>query len=469
MAPLRPPTFRALSLVLLTTGFGSRGAHAGEPVLVDLEGVKAVVRAPEGWERAAQTPAAGEWRVVFRGPKLAQGGAQCEARVFPVQGTEAAVSVLMQAADQISRQVGGEGFGVPQLRSLRLEGRAAAEAQLVVQAGQVRLEGAVRLLRAAGTAWALAWGLAPVDAPADVREVARGFASSLVPSEPAFYEPAPPAGEPEEALVSPPGEEPVRRRHIEAVIGALEAGAGLRLPQNARAEVLAVLRTDALEGGAATRKGYRDTARALHEALGQPAEEQLALRTSLGQGLLKNLEARQGSGHAPAQRVALILALGARPGVGNAEAGLTRFEVELILEGLAFLAALAADRALEPDATQRAGLREALSTRWEALDPEGRTALGRFADVAPDLLSAWGRATPDQRFALRAGVAALLLAPPAEPAAPPPAPPADLKALRVCLDASTPTPEALFEALVSAAPGELVRLTALLPSQPPPK
>ncbi len=468
MTPPRPPSLRTLLLVLLTIGFGARRASA-EGALVDLEGVKAVVRAPEGWERAAVTPAAGEWRVVFRGPKLAQGGAQCEARVFPVQGTQEAVSVLLQAADQVARTVGGEGPGLGLVTALRLEGRPAAQAHLVVQAGTLRLEGGIRILRAAGTAWALAWGLAPADAPAAVREVARSFASSLTPSEPAFYEPAPPPGDPEEALVSPAGEEPLRRRHVEAVLGCLEAGAGLRLPQNARSEVLAVLRTDALEGGAATRKGYRDTQRALHEASGKPAEEQLALRAGLGQALLKNLQERQGSGYAPAQRLALILALGARPGMGNTEDGPTRFEVEIVIEGLAFLASFAADRALEPDAAQRAGLREAFSKRWAVLDPEGRADLERLATAGPDLLAAWGKATPDQRFALRSGVAALLLLPRAVPGSAPPAPPADLKALRACLDASTRSPEQLFEGLVNAAPGDLVRLTALLPSQPPAK
>ena len=386
MAFRQLPTCALLLCVAAATGVSARGARAGDLQRVELEGVKAVVRAPEGWERAAQTPAAGEWRVVFRGPKLAQGGAQCEARVFPVQGTEEAASVLMQAADQISRQVGGEGFGVPQLRSFRLEGRPAAEAQLVVQAGHVRLEGALRLLRAAGTAWALAWGLAPADAPAAVREVAGGFASSLVPSEPAFYGPAPPLGDPEEAITAPPGEEPVRRRHIEAVIGSLEAGAGLRLPRNARAEIATTLREDALHGGAAARAGYRDTARALHEGQGLPPEEQLLLRASIGRRILEALNKRQESGYAPAQRLALIFALGQRPGAGTAEAGLTRFEVEIVIEGLAFLAALAADLAVEPDATQRAalgGARPRGARDPEALPERGARPACRLADGHP--------------------------------------------------------------------------------------
>jgi len=466
---MRLPTGVLLLAVAALFGVVTARAGADAPRQVELEGVKAVVTAPEGWEQATDTPAAGQWRVVFRGPKLAKGGAQCEARVFPVKETQEAVSVLMQAADQVSRQVGGDGFGVPELRALKLEGRPAAEAQLVVQAGSLRLEGRIRLLRAAGTAWAMAWGLAPPDAPPEVLAVARGFASSLTPSEPAFYEPAPPAGDPEETIVAPPGEDPVRRRHLQAVIDALEAGSGVRLPQNVRAEVYATLREDALHGGAAARSAYRDTARTLHEARGESAQAQQALRAEVGKRLFQALEARQESGHAPAQRLALIFGLGRQPGAGTAEDGLTRFEVEVVLEGLAFLGALGADQALELSVARRATLREVLSARWKALDAEGRAALKRFATAAPALASTWQAATPTQRFHVRAGVAALVLLPRGPAGTAPPAPPADLKALRACLDANPRAPEAWLEALQAAPPAELVRLADLLPSEPPPK
>jgi hypothetical protein len=381
-----------------------------------------------------------------------------------LQETEAPASVLMQAADEVARQVGGEGFGLSAVRSFALLGRPAAEGDLVVQAGALRLEGRARLLRAEGQMWALAWGLASSQAPEEARTLVRGFPATLEPDEPAFFDPWQGRPDPEEALVLPRGEERLRRHQLEATVDAIEAAAGVRLPRAARAEAVAALADDARRGEPATRAGYRDVARALHEASAKPAEERRALAIAIGRRVLEALEARGRQGYEPALKIALLLQLGVKPGAGDAADGLTRFELEHLLDAAAFVAALGADRLPRDDAATRMPLRAVLADTWRQGSAAAHGSRRTVALWAADLRPAWERASAQERLRLRAGAARLLRgAGPGSPDAGTPPAPEDARALRRLLDEDPLDDPGLLERALAAPAADLERLLALLP------
>ena len=421
---------------LFTCAVGPAGA--AEPELLHLEGVKAEVRAPQGtWTREVKNLAAGQWRAAFRSAK-----AQLEVRTFPVQSVEDAIKALWQAADTTSRQVKGDGFGLPAPRVLRLEGRPAAESDWWVQVGTTRWEGRMRLLRAAPDLWALAWGLAAPDASVEEQRGAADFAGTLAPSEPAFHEPTLSDGDPEEVLVKPPGEPSVVRRHTVAVLTLVEAGAGVRFPRAVRAKVLAALAREAREGGATAREGLRAAADAFAESAGLAPEARDAARAALGKKLVDGLHERSKAGNAPAHELVLTLARGREVAVGTAESGLTRFEAEAWLDGCAFQTELAADQPFEPTPEQRQVQRATLASRWAGWSLEDRAHVRTAARKAVDLVRAWAQADTNDRFIVRATAVSLLL-PDSPPGSEPPVM-GDLKALRAWLDAAVRDPNALF-------------------------
>ncbi len=463
-APRRPLPRRLprLLVALLLAGAAPR-ADADPPATVTLEGARAEVLVPPGaWEETRQTLAPGQWRVVFRAA-----GTECEARVFPVQEIEDPVVVLQQAADRVSRQVRADGFGLPARRAFVLDGRAAAESTWWATLGTRLHEGRIRLLRAEGRAWALAWALAPVDAPRALREAADAFARGLRPTEPAFYEPAEPRSDPEE-VVATDARGPVVRRQLLAALEALEAGAGVVLPTARRAELLEGLAREAREGGDASREGFRALASELAEARGRPEPEQAALRATLGRRLVETLFRRADAGHRPAEALAVVVAMGRRPLAGDGADALPRFAAEALLELFAFVASFAADAAVTPSGALEESLLASLRARWPALPAAERDAWRARAARAAGLAERFRAADPVERLRLRTGVVGLLLPETAEP--PPPAPPPvpdPARALRARLDRSPRDPAALLEAVASLSAADLERLLAPLAGPAP--
>ena len=233
---------------------------------------------------------------MFKGEK-----AQCEARVFPVQSAEEAKVVLWQAADKTSRQMQGTAFGLPAVRAFVIDGRDVAESEFWVQSGTSHLEGRIRLLRASPQSWALAWGLATPEAAPAARDAAIDFASTLVPSEPAFFEPPVGEGDPEEELVPAPGEPALTRRHLRAVLALVEAGARVRFSRAGRLGLLDALAMEARQEGPKHREALRTAAEANAESLGLGAESRAAAREQLGKRILELAQVRSDAGKPPAQ------------------------------------------------------------------------------------------------------------------------------------------------------------------------
>lgn len=454
--PVRPPvqpTLRrgvllgTLLAVLLAAG---RPLRAEEPpALTPLAGVRAGVREPGApYERTEDVPRAGQWRLLLRAP-----GSTLEARVFPVAAADDERSVLMQAADQASRLMRGDGFGLPSLRTFRLDGCAVAESDWWVTRGAVRFDGRIRLLRASPAVWALAWGLSAEDTPAAAREAAQQFARSLVPTEPTFHEPLPPAPDGEEVLAHPAGEEPLRRRHLDTALEILEQAARLRLPRAEREAVRALLLAEA-QASAHAREGFRGMATQVSEARGLPAESQRVLRQSLGERMLQGLDRRANEGEPRAQELTLRITLARRPAAGSAEDGLTRWEAGTLLDAAGFLASLAADQALAGDAAPRERALAGLAARWEALGAEERAALRAAERSAADLPARCAAADPVQRTALRRAAVEALRPLPAGAVLPDD----PLRALRARLDLAPADPGALLDAAAALAPAAWTRL-----------
>lgn len=447
-----------LLVSLLLLALHALPARAEGPARVALEGVKADVQAPEGaWEHVAETPAAGQWRVAFR-----SGAAQCEARVFPLQDADDPKVVLMQAADKVSRQVRADGFGLPGIRLLTLDGRPAAESTWWVVSGVVRQEGRIRLLRAGERAWALAWGLAPGDASAAIRAAAHDFAGSLAPTEPAFHEPSVEAEDPEQVVAQDRGG-PVVRRQLLAALATLEAGGDFRFPDTWRGKALEALAQEARTGTETTRTGFRELAAQVAESQGLSAADRATVLKTLGQRLLEALFRRAQEGEPTAQRLALIVSVGRRPVAGEGEAALTRFDAEAWAQVLAFLAAFAADAGVELTSEQREAAVARLSGLWPALSAEERGAVRRLAREAPDLGALYRAADAPRRLAFRLAVVDRL-----RPAAPGSAPAGDVaRALRARLDVPG-DPRALLEALGGLPVADVARLADALRPPPPP-
>lgn len=424
---------------------------------VALEGAKAEVQAPAGtaWTKATAARTAGEWEVSWRGTK-----AHLEARVFPVRDMEEVEKVLWQAGDAVSREMKGDGFGLPGVRTFALDGHATAEADLWVQSGTAHLEGRIRLLRASPQAWALAWGLAQADAEKAEAAAASAFAGTLVPSEPAFFEPPGDGGSPEEAVVAVAGEPGVVVRHLRAALALLEAGTGSRLARGSRTQALSLLAQQARDDGPAARALLRAAADACAESEGLAPEARAQAREALGKRLLEALKVRTATGQPGVNPLSVLFAAAARTVVGTAPEGLTGAEVEAWLDGSAWLASLAADGEVTPTPEQRAVQREGLAARWEGWTAVERTAARAAAAAGVDPAAAWAAADGARRFACRAAVVAALLPP--RPPETTPDPALDMPTLRRRLDAATRDPATVWAAACALAPAEQQRLFSLL-------
>lgn len=441
---------------------GAAALRAGEaPARTGLGGVPASVVLPAGWTTREEAPASGQWRLVLVPPAGHAGRVLAEARVFPVEEDEAPAQVLMQAAGLVARQAGAFGFGTPRLESRVVLGRPLADADLDLRAGGERLAGRMVLLRAGPALWALAWGLCSDAVPAALRESLRAFAGSLEPDEPAFAEPYAGLPDPEQVLGGPPGEEPVRRRHVEATVACLEAAVRAALPRLLREEVHAALADDVVRGGPRARAGYRDVARVVHEAQGQPAAEREELARQVGARVLEALQVRARETYPPAVRVAMVLS--AVPKEGPGERGLPLLHAEHLLESASLLAALAADAWPAPETAARRTLRERAAARWATLDGPAREAWREALDAAPGLPSRWAAAPQAARLSLRAEAARLLRGLPPEQA------PADARSLRGLLDAQPLGALPALEAALAAEPAALAAALRRLPAASPAK
>lgn len=455
---------RVLIVLVLFAAIGLRPcapswAADDVPAATTLGGAPASVVLPAGWTTREEAPASGQWRLVLVAPSGHAGRVLAEARVFPVEDDDPPAQVLMKAAGLVAKQVGAFGFGTPRLESRVLLGRALADADLELRAGATRLAGRLCVLRAGPALWAMAWSLCSEDAPEALREAARGFAGSLEPTEPAFVEPYGAGPDPERVLAQAQGEEPVRRRHVEATVACLEAALGLSLPRLWREEAHAALAEDVARGGPKARAGYRDVARRLHDAQGLPAAERAALAQQAGARVLQELRARAAEAYPPAARITMMLAT--LPSVPPGPAGLPLLHAEHLLESASLVAALAAEGWPEVVGPERRALRERASARWATLDAAAQAAWLEAVAASPTLAARWREAPRSAQQALRAQAARLVR--PAASAQPEP----DARALRGLLDVEPVAPAAALAAVLEAEPAVLAALLRVLPGAAP--
>jgi len=434
--------------VLLVFALCAAPALAGEAWREIGDGAARVAPPPTDWTARETRPAAGQSVLTMEAP---EGAALVEAWVFPAEAGEAnAPAVLSRAVTRWFAALNGPtgpAAGMPMRGTVDLLGCPGAEAVLSSRWRDAPARGSARILRVSEHQWAFAVGIAAASDRAGVEEVAR-VVGSLEPALPRFVDPTFQIADLDAPLARGEGEIPVRRADVLAVERAIEAAIGARLPLQERAALRQALSADLARGSATTRAGYRDVGAALRELQGRdPAEREATLAALGGRILTAVIERAKNERYEPAVAFAMWLDRAERIAVGEPGAGLAVHALESLMEHAAFLATIAGDRRIEPDAAVATGLLEALRARWPDLGEEERRALRGAGRSWARLRRAFDLAGPAERLAFRREVAARLVPGADVPEA------ADARALKAWMDA-----------LETAARGRLVDRAAALPA-----
>lgn len=397
---------RWLLLPVLLVLAGTPAVAKDEPrAPMDLQGAPLIFRPPsgDGWKVNAESLSPGQWHAVFR-----RGDTVLTAMVVPFNPTTPTdpVKLLFRAVQGLKQRewnLGIDGaIGMPGLGPLTLMGHDGAEGRIDTRRKGRRCAGRARIL-VSGAHWGFAWGLFPLGSPASERDAVDDFVRSMVPKAPSFFTPHfSQEKRMDEIHVRPTGEPPITHRQLLALERVVQMAAGGPMCMGRRDQLRRVLIADADSQPRRYRDGMRDLP-AMFERGKMKEAEQRKLQLKVGETIYHGYLSRYLRQDANAINFVHIWNASRFP-LAKKPTLLRQRAVDNLMEMLAFLASLAADRALEITAEQRDAFRKARVEAWPEVSEGVRAAWNMSGHDWLRLRYAWDQADPSTRNTLRRAV-----------------------------------------------------------------